>query len=186
LSSKSYIDSDEKTDPHCKFDDLKLIHKDLILLSGNHRDLFGKLFKLNKLKQIEENIKALNDLFKNNFYLEIQRHNEPDEENFENYLIQLSEKYKIPLIATQEIYYLKQDMYEAHDALVCIGQKNFVDDGNRENLAINITSKKMMIYWSYSRIFQKHWRIILIFHTDLILNQKNLLLYFPQFKQIKT
>ena len=135
MSSKSYIDSDEKTDPHCKFDDLKLIHKDLILLSGNHRDLFGKLFKLNKLKQIEENIKALNDLFKNNFYLEIQRHNEPGEENFENYLIQLSEKYKIPLIATQEIYYLKQDMYEAHDALVCIGQKNFVDDGNREKFS---------------------------------------------------
>ena len=135
LSSKSYIDSDEKTDPHCKFDDLKPIHKDLILLSGNHRDLFGKLFKLNKLKQIEENIKALNDLFKNNFYLEIQRHNEPGEENFENYLIQLSEKYKIPLIATQEIYYLKQDMYEAHDALVCIGQKNFVDDGNREKFS---------------------------------------------------
>jgi DNA polymerase-3 subunit alpha len=135
LSSKSYIDSDEKTDPHCKFDDLKLIHKDLILLSGNHRDLFGKLFKLNKLKQIEENIKALNDLFKNNFYLEIQRHNEPGEENFENYLIQLSEKYKIPLIATQEIYYLKQDMYEAHDALVCIGQKNFIDDGNRDKFS---------------------------------------------------
>ena len=32
-------------------------------------------------------------------------------------------------------------MYEAHDALVCIGQKNFVDDGNRENLAITLHQK---------------------------------------------
>ena len=33
----------------------------------------------------------------------------------------------IPLIATQEVYYLNQDMYEAHDALKCIGEK-FLDD----------------------------------------------------------
>jgi DNA polymerase-3 subunit alpha len=142
LSSKSYIESGEKKDPHCKFDDLNLVNKDLILLSGNHRGLFGKLFKLNKLKQIEEHIKALHSLLKNNFYLEIQRHNEPGEENFENYLIQLSEKYKIPLIATQEIYYLKQDMHEAHDALCCIGQKNYVDDPNREKFSEHHFVKK--------------------------------------------
>ncbi|MDA9703751.1 DNA polymerase III subunit alpha, partial [Candidatus Pelagibacter bacterium] len=38
---------------------------------------------------------------------------------------------QIPLIATQEVFYLDQEMYEAHDALTCIGKKNFVDDENR-------------------------------------------------------
>ena len=37
----------------------------------------------------------------------------------------------LPLIASQEIFYLKEEMYEAHDALVCIGEKNFIDDRNR-------------------------------------------------------
>ena len=41
----------------------------------------------------------------------------------------------IPLIASQEVYYLKQDMYEAHDALKCIGEKSFVDDKNRFKLS---------------------------------------------------
>jgi DNA polymerase-3 subunit alpha len=131
LSSKSYLDSDEKTDAHCKISVLKNINEGLILLSGNHHGLFGKLFKLNKLKQVEEAVKQLKDIFKDRFYLEIQRHNEEGEEGYENFIIKLSESSQIPLIATQEVFYLNKDMYEAHDALVCIGQKNFVDDPNR-------------------------------------------------------
>tara|TARA_B110000967_G_scaffold207984_1_gene258767 strand:- start:57 stop:3473 length:3417 start_codon:yes stop_codon:yes gene_type:complete len=131
LSSKSYLDSNEKMDAHCKIDELKNINDGLILLSGNHHGLFGKLFKLNKLKQIEEKVKELKNIFKDNFYLEIQRHNEEGEKNFENFIIKLSDINQIPLIATQEVFYLKKEMYEAHDALVCIGQKNFVEDLNR-------------------------------------------------------
>jgi len=131
LSSKSYLDSNEKTDAHCKISELKNINDGLILLSGNHHGLFGKLFKLNKLKQIEETIKELKNIFKDRFYLEVQRHNETGEENYENFIIKLSESNQIPLIATQEVFYLKKEMYEAHDALVCIGKKNFVDDPNR-------------------------------------------------------
>ena len=135
LSSKSYLESDEKTDPHCKISVLKKINDGLIVLSGNHHGLFGKLFKLNKLRQIEDAIKELKNIFKDRFYLEIQRHNEVGEENYENFIIKLSETYQIPLLATQEIFYLKKEMYEAHDALVCIGQKNFIDDPNRQKFS---------------------------------------------------
>ena len=131
LSSKSYLDSDEKMDPHCKIGVFENINEGLIVLSGNHHGLFGKLFKLNKLQQIEKAAKELKKIFKDRFYLEIQRHNESGEENYENFIIQLSEANQIPLIATQEVFYLKKEMYEAHDALVCIGKKNFVDDPNR-------------------------------------------------------
>ena len=131
LSSISYLNSDEKSEPHCSFDDLVKLNKNLIILSGNHQGLIGKLFKLNKIKQIEDVLKIINESFPNNFYLEIQRHNEAGEEIFESYLLELSEKKQIPLIASQEIYYLSQDMFEAHDALYCIGQKNFIDDANR-------------------------------------------------------
>jgi DNA polymerase-3 subunit alpha len=57
-------------------------------------------------------------------YIEIQRHNEFQEKNFENYLLNISKSLNLPLIATQEIFYLDEDMYEAHDALICIGEKN--------------------------------------------------------------
>ena len=63
LSSKSYLGSDEKEDPHCKIEILKEINQDLILLSGNHHGLLGKLFKLNKVKQIEIILKELKYTF---------------------------------------------------------------------------------------------------------------------------
>jgi DNA polymerase III subunit alpha len=131
LSSKSYLDSDEKTDPHCDIGELKNINEDLILLSGNLYGIFGKLFKFNKLKQIKNSIDELKNIFGDRFYLEIQRQNEIGGENFENFIIELSNNCQIPLIASQEIFYLTKDMHEAHDALVCIGQKNFINETNR-------------------------------------------------------
>ena len=56
LSSKSYLDSSENNDPHCNFEDLINFNQDLIILTGNQFDLFGELFKKNKLKKIEENL----------------------------------------------------------------------------------------------------------------------------------
>ena len=41
LSSKSYLGSDEKSDPHCKINELKNINQDIILLSGNLYGFFG-------------------------------------------------------------------------------------------------------------------------------------------------
>ena len=101
------------------------------MLTGNYRDFFGKLFDSNKLKIINETLILLKKNFDNRLYLEVQRHNEPDESNFENFLLNNSKSLGIPLIASQEVFYLDEEMYEAHDALKCIGEKNFIEDKNR-------------------------------------------------------
>ena len=131
LSSSSYLNTKDTEDPSCELDELLVNNKDLILLTGNYRDFFGKLFQSNKLKDFDSAINLLKKNFPQRIYFEIQRHNENQEKNYENYLLKKSKSLNIPLIATQEVFYLKQEMYEAHDALRCIGEKNFVDDKNR-------------------------------------------------------
>ncbi len=132
LSSKSYLDSSLTDEPACDINDLIQNNKDLILLTGNYLNFFGKLYYKNKSKDLEEILNTLKKNFNDNrLYIEIQRHSEDQEKNFENYLLEISKKLNLPLIASQEIFYLDQDMYEAHDALVCIGEKNFIDDTNR-------------------------------------------------------
>ena len=131
LSSSSYLNTKDTEDPSCELDELLVNNKDLILLTGNYRDFFGKLFQANKLKDFDSAINLLKKNFPQRIYFEIQRHNENQEKNYENYLLKKSKFTNIPLIATQEVFYLKQEMYEAHDALRCIGEKNFVDDKNR-------------------------------------------------------
>ncbi len=131
LSSLSYLKSNEDEEPACSLTDLVKNSKDLILLTGSYRDFFGKLLHFNKIKNFNEIINLLKKHFTNRIYIEIQRHNENNEKNFENHLLNVSKSTQIPLIATQEVFYLDKDMYEAHDALTCIGKKNFVDDENR-------------------------------------------------------
>ena len=135
LSSLSYLNSDQTKDPSCEIQDLIDNNTDLILLTGNYRDFFGKLYFSNKIKDFNETIVLLKKYFKDRFYFEIQRHGENEEKNFENFLLEKSKILEIPLIASQEVFYLNSEMYEAHDTLVCIGTKNFVDDKNRLKLS---------------------------------------------------
>jgi len=131
LSSSSYLKNNLTTDPSCDLQDLLDNNEGLILLTGSYKNFFGKLFYKNKIKDIDQILNSLKNSFKNRLYIEIQRHKESQEKNFENYLLNISKSLQLPLIASQEVFYLKEDMYEAHDALVCIGEKNFVDDKNR-------------------------------------------------------
>ena len=135
LSSLSYLKSKDLDEPACEINDFLENNEDLILLTGNYRDFFGKLFKKNKLKDLNEIITVLKDHFAGRIYFEIQRHNEVEEKNFETFLLNISKSLDIPLIATQEVFYLNEDMYEAHDALRCIGEKNFIEDKNRFRLS---------------------------------------------------
>ncbi len=131
LSSKSYLNNKMNHDPHCDVNDLILNNEDLILLTGNYNDFFGKLFYANKIKQFEKIIEKFKLSFKDRMYVEIQRHGENLESNYENYLLKISSSYDLPIIASQEVYYLDRSMAEAHDALLCIGEKQFIDDKNR-------------------------------------------------------
>jgi len=131
LSSSSYLKNNDTDAPFCDLNDLISNNKDLILLTGNYSNFFGKLVNANKIKDFEIIIKSLKDYFDDRIYFEIQRHSENDEKNYENHLLNYSKTLEIPLIATQEVFYLYEDMYEAHDALTCIGEKKFVDDKSR-------------------------------------------------------
>ena len=133
----SYLESDATSDPFCKLENLYDYSEGLAVLSGTIYDLFGKLFKLNKLDLIKKLLEDLNKTFKNNFYIEIQRHDENDEKNYEDFLISMSSKVMAPLISSQEVFYIKSEMAEAHDALVCVGEKTFIEDKNRKKFQNN-------------------------------------------------
>ena len=131
LSSKSYLDNDSLTLPHCKIEDLLKIGKDIIVLTGSINGLIGELFDKGKFIEINEIYKSLNEIFINNFYIEIQRHDDENERNFEKFNLKKSKELDIPIIATNEVFYINKNMHEAHDALICIGNKTYINEKNR-------------------------------------------------------
>ena len=135
LSSKSYLENLENTDPFCNFDDLLNSPQGIIILSGSIRCLIGKLFNKGLFDDIENIINKLSISFKDNFYIEIQRHKDLNENEFENFSLNISKKYDLPILASNEVYYLDKSMSEAHDVLMCIGQKTYVNDSSRIKLS---------------------------------------------------
>ena len=135
LSSKSYLENSDTADPHCNFDDLLNKSSGIIVLSGSIRCLLGNLFNKGLFTDIENIITDLSKAFPDDFYIEIQRHNDLNEKEFENFNLNISKKFNLPIVATNEVYYLDQNMFEAHDALMCIGKKTYVNDANRLKLS---------------------------------------------------
>ena len=132
LSSKSYLNlKDEDNKPNISFDLLTRYLDGIIILIGGSKSFFSDLFIKNKDNYCNKKIYELKKIFNNNIYIEIQRHNEPHESQLEKKLIKAATLLKIPLIATNEVFYLNQNEYAAHDAYICVGEKSYVNDKNR-------------------------------------------------------
>ena len=135
LSSNSYLENDELSDPHVNFDELLKKSDGVSVFSGTVLGLFGKLFDKGKFTEINEIYSKIKNVFGDRFYLEIQRHNDTNENGFEKFNLKQSVELEIPIIATNEVFYLSKDMHEAHDALICIGNKTYINEKNRLKLS---------------------------------------------------
>ena len=137
LSSNSYLKHKEFNEAFCDFSDLTANKDGLIITLGSLNSLVGELFNKDRLSEIKEIYLFLKNLLGNNFYIEIQRHEDINEKNLENFNLNISKELNIPIIASHEVYYLDQDLYTAHDALMCIGSKDYINNKNRLKLSRN-------------------------------------------------
>jgi len=135
LSSASFLENDELSDPHVDFKELQEDNTGVAIFSGTVFGLFGQLFNKGKFNEIHELYKELKSNFGDRFYIEIQRHNDQNELGFEKFNLQKSLELEVPIIATNEVFYLDKDMHEAHDALICIGNKTYVNEKTRIRLS---------------------------------------------------
>ncbi len=131
LSSISYLKNDELSEPHLEFNKLLSNSEGVAVFSGTVFGLFGQLFDKGKFTEIHDLYLEIKKIFGDRFYIEIQRHNDRNETGFEKFNLTKSLDLSIPIIATNEVFYLNNDMYEAHDALICIGNKTYVNEKNR-------------------------------------------------------
>ncbi|MDC0565941.1 DNA polymerase III subunit alpha [Candidatus Pelagibacter sp.] len=135
LSSISFLENDELSDPHIDFKDLLDDNTGVAVFSGTIFGLFGELYNKGKFSDVLDLYKRLKLNFGDRFYIEIQRHNDQNESGFEKFNLNKSLELEIPIIATNEVFYLNKDMHEAHDALICIGNKTYVNEKSRIKLS---------------------------------------------------
>jgi len=92
-----------------------------------------RLLLSGKEEKAEEALKSYQDIFgKNSFFIEIGHHpNVPNHSLAMEKLTTLAKKTGTPLVATQDIHYLKKEDADAQDALVAIQTNTMVNDTNR-------------------------------------------------------
>ncbi len=77
------------------------------------------------------------DIFKDDYYLEIQNHGIQEEALVRDGMVELSKDLSIPLIVTNDIHYLKKDHYMPHDCLICLQTGKDRDDPKRLRYSTN-------------------------------------------------
>jgi len=105
----------------------------LICLSGCLQGKIPQLILAKKIKEAEKLAKKYQEIFgKENFYLEIQHHpNIKEQTKVNEVLISFSKKLNIPLVATNDVHYLKPEDAEAQDILMLINTNSNPDDPER-------------------------------------------------------
>ena len=99
-----------------------------------------------------------------NFYLELQDHGIPKQQEVNRALLLMHQETGIPLVATNDAHYLRKEDAESHDVLLCIQTGKTVDDANRmryepQNFYLRSTEEMEQLFGGYPEAIENTQRI---------------------------
>lgn len=107
-------------------------HSDgLIVLSGCLKGEIPYNIYQGNIDKASKITKNLKEIFQDRFYLEIQSNSIPEQTIANRGIIELSKKYNIPLVATNDCHYLNREDARAHEILLCIQTGKNINDEKR-------------------------------------------------------
>lgn len=102
----------------------------LIALSACTNGEIGRLLLGGGEVEARKAARWYQDVFQD-FYLELQPHPIPEQEEVNRRLVKLSDETGIPLVATNDVHYIRREDAEAHDMLLCIQTNTSIHDEKR-------------------------------------------------------
>src|ERR1700761_2354425 len=134
ILSDAYLSAAPGEWAHAKTKDLADHSEGLIALTGGPGGPLNKLIVNGQPDAAKDLLARLAKIFPNRLYVELQRHGLSEERAAEDKLIELAYAMNLPLVATNDVHFGAEDMYEAHDALLCIADGAYVSQTDRRKL----------------------------------------------------
>ncbi|CAH0162365.1 DNA polymerase III subunit alpha [Pseudomonas mediterranea] len=103
----------------------------LIMLSAAKEGEIGLALLSGNTEEAETLAHDWMAVFPDRFYIEVQRTNRPNDEEHLHAAVALADKIGAPLVATNDVRFIKQEDFEAHETRVCIGEGRALDDPRR-------------------------------------------------------
>lgn len=118
--------------PHVTMEELGTHADGLICLTGGPDGPMGRMLRQGQRPAAEAMMRAFKEIYADRLYVELQRHpgedGQPEAERLsERGFVEMAYAMDIPLVATNDVYFPKPEMYEAHDALICVAEGAYVD-----------------------------------------------------------
>ena len=117
--------------PRIDIDLLKEHSEGLICLSGCLKGEIPEKMLNDDWAGAKEAALRFSEIFPERFYLEVQNHGIPDEQQNIKNIKKLSAELAIPMVCTNDAHYAKHEHWEAHDVHICLGTGKDRDDPNR-------------------------------------------------------
>src|SRR3989339_1786169 len=118
--------------PRVDFEILKKFSKGIIAMSACLAGEIPQALLQNQTKEAERLLETYLDIYKDNFYIELQRHpNVDDLEKVNKDLISLAKRYAVPLVATNDVHYPNKEDAYAQEVLLCIQTQRTMLEKNR-------------------------------------------------------
>ena len=118
--------------PIINFENLSVLKDDIVVISGGKDSHIYNLIRRNKFEDAESRIDQFLKTFGDDFVLEVQRTNRPDENEYFSNILPISSKKGIPLIATNDVLFAQEQDFDIHETKVCINTGKTLNDPNRE------------------------------------------------------
>ena len=131
LLSKGFREGQAHGKPILEKEWLKGRTEGLICLSGGLRGELGIAIMAGRSTHRETLLKEYQKLFEDRFYIEIQRIGQPYEEEYISAAAELSLKFQVPLVATNDVHFMRAQDFEAHEVKVCINEGRVLNDTRR-------------------------------------------------------
>lgn len=134
LSSLAFLEPDAGEAAQVSLARLTEFAEGLICLTGGPDGVVNRLLEQGQKDAAEALLLKLKSIFGDRLYIELQRHDMASERQTEGPLVDFAYAHSIPLVATNEPYFTKEEEYEAHDALICIAGGAYVVQADRRRL----------------------------------------------------
>ncbi len=103
----------------------------LIILSGGKNGEIGQALLKGNQALVEKCVEFYQTHFADNFYLELIRTGRSDEESYLHFALELAEQTQLPVVATNEVVFLKPEQFDAHEIRVAIHDGYTLEDPRR-------------------------------------------------------
>jgi DNA polymerase-3 subunit alpha len=131
LASMAHLDRPESYEAHVTLADMRGLTGGLIALTGGGEGALARLFAEQQNEAATSYCSQLQTLFPDRLYVELSRRNDPVEIAAEDWLIELAIHEDLPLVATNQANFAEPDFFDAHDAMLCIADGEYLANTDR-------------------------------------------------------